>query len=117
MNKANIPDIQTRIAMAYAAGYSQYRTGFYSKNQFGLVSVIVSAKKSSSINADEVMATLPAGYRPPVDIEVPATLYSISAYGWAPGSIVFTKGGTIIIYKMIHEANAIHATAMFQAVN
>jgi hypothetical protein len=85
-------------ALPLASGFTVIYNSTYRKNQFNEVSVTGALRKSSGTLANNILATLPAGYRPATEIRVSATMMASAAALIGEDVIVSVKpDGTITL--------------------
>jgi hypothetical protein len=92
------------VVLAYAGSWTNYASGYstgaYRKDPFGKVHLRgLAAKNAGAPASGDIIAVLPAGYRPPMRMTFPAVSGGpIDVYGrvdvMTNGEIVFIAGGT-----------------------
>lgn len=76
-----------------AEGWTAWKPTKYWKTQENIVTVVICIRASESHESGSKIGTLPAGFRPASNIEVPATIGSYST-----GTVQIMSGGTITFW-------------------
>ena len=96
-----------------ADAWTAWKSSHYWKTQESIVTVVISVRSSGSHASGSTIGTLPAGFRPASDIEVPATIGVYSA-----GTVQIGTSGSIIFWgDTVNQSGFVFAELSFIAAS
>lgn len=102
-----------RNALSLLNGVTPLTDCYYSKNEFGQVTVVFSLQKEENFTNGLRIANLPAGYRPPQNISAPVTYNKVGQGTRGAGNAWIGASGDIDLYGSSGAFDQVYACFTF----